>query len=158
MQGGLTRAIFPGEAIVSFSIARETTRSTMKIISEFDGRVFDTGQPRARPGFYGGKQRNSGDACASAAEHVRKYDINGRTGRWVLRFRVARPGSYKIAGRYDDGQQHEEAVFAVGNPHIGRFVGLILGGIACILAIRRRVQCSLIVLIEAWQVFLRSES
>lgn len=131
MQGGLTRAIFPGETIVSFQ-----TPGDYKIYyenqSEFNGRIFDTGQRVPGLSFTVVNNETQDTLALFEPSMNETYNINGRTGRLVYWFRVVKPGGYTVVGRYDNGQPHDEAVFAVGNPHIGRFVGLIFGGIACI--------------------------
>jgi hypothetical protein len=131
IQGGLTRAVFPGETIVSFQ-----TPGDYKIYyenqSEFNGRIFETGQRLPGLSFTVVNNETQETLPLLQPSMSETYNINGRTGRLVLWFRVDKPGSCTVVGRYDDGQPHDEAVFAVGNPHIGRFVGLILGGIACI--------------------------
>ena len=131
MQGGLTRAVFPGETIVSFP-----TPGDYKIYyeneSEFNGRIFDTGQRVPGLSFTVVNNETQETLALFPPSMSETYNINGRTGRLVYWFRVVKPGSYTVVGRYDDEQSHDEAVFAIGNPHIGRFVGLLLGGIACI--------------------------
>ena len=131
MQSGLTRAIFPGETLVSFQMPGDY-KIYYENQSEFNGRVFDTGQRVPGLSFTVVNNETQETLPLFQPSMSETYNINGRTGRLVFWFRVVKPGSYTVVGRYDDGQKHDEAVFAVGNPHIGRFVGLILGGIACI--------------------------
>jgi len=131
MQSGLTRAIFPGETLVSFQMPGDY-KIYYENQSEFNGRVFDTGQRVPGLSFTVVNNETQETLPLFQPSMSETYNINGRTGRLVFWFRVVKPGSYTVVGRYDDGQKHDEAVFAVGNPHIGRFVVLILGGIACI--------------------------
>ncbi len=149
MQNGLTRAIFPGEVTVSFSAPGEY-EIYYENISEFDGRVFDTGSRVPGLAFTVTDNETGETIAVQRPSMSEKYEINGRRGRAVLQFHVARPGSYKIAARYDDNEQHEEAVFAVGNPHIARLAVLIIGGIFCILAFGGG-SVLVIVLIETWR-------
>ena len=131
MQGGLTQAIFPGETSVSI-----TTPGEYQIFYEdhsmVGGRVFDTG------GRVPGMNFTVTDSATGEVLPVYRpkanetYQMSGRTGRLVLQFHVSRPGSYKVAGRYADGEQHEDVVFAVGNPQIGRSVGLIFATVFCV--------------------------
>jgi hypothetical protein len=131
IQGNLTRAIFPGEVTVSFAKPGDYA-IYYEPHSEFEGRVFDTS--RGVPGLsFTVTDSETGETLPVHAPGINEtYEINGRTGRRVLEFYVAKPGSYKVAARYDDSEQHEEAVFAVGNAQIGRFVLLIFVGIFCI--------------------------
>jgi hypothetical protein len=128
MEVGLTQAVFPGEITVSFA-APGNYQIFYEEHSEFNGRVFDTGS--RVPGLkFTVTNSETGEAIPLHRAAVSEtYEVNGRSGRLVLQFLVAKPGSYKVAANYDDDQQHEDAVFAVGNVQFGRFTLLLLGGI-----------------------------
>ena len=131
MQGGLTQAIFPGEATVSFA-APGNYDIYYEDHSEFNGRVFDTGS--RVPGLtFRVTDTETGETLPLQRPGMSEtYEMNGRTGRLVFQFHVAKPGSYKVTAQYDDEQQHGEAVFTVGNAQIGRFAMLLLAGILSI--------------------------
>jgi len=128
MEVGLTQAVFPGEITVSFAAAGNY-EIFYEEHSEFNGRVFDTGS--RVPGLkFTVTNSETGEAVPlHRAAMSETYEMNGRSGRLVFQFPVAKPGSYKVAANYDDGQQHEDTVFAVGNFQFGRFALLLLGGI-----------------------------
>jgi hypothetical protein len=131
LQGGLTQAVFPGETTVSFPVP-----GNYKIYyedhSEFNGRVFDTGSQI--PGLtFTVTDSESGEVIPLHRPGFNEtYNLNGRTGRAVLQFHIAKSGSYNIAASYDDNQKQEDAVFAVGSAQIGRFTLLIFGVIGSI--------------------------
>lgn len=128
MEVGLTQAVFPGEITVSFA-APGNYQIFYENRSEFNGRVFDTGSRVPGLKFTVTNSETGETVPLHRAAISETYEMNGRSGRLVLEFRVAKPGSYKVAANYDDDQQHEDAVFAVGNFQFGRFTLLLLGGI-----------------------------
>lgn len=132
MQNGLTRAIFPGEVVVPITMPGNYV-IYYESPSEFDGRVFDTGSRVPGMKFTVINNETEDKLPVDQPSFSETYEMNGRRGRSVLEFRVFKPGSYTIVGRYDDGQANQEAVFAVGNVHIARLVLLIIGGIFSIL-------------------------
>lgn len=128
MQVGLTQAVFPGEITVSFA-APGNYQIFYEDHSEFNGRVFDTGSRVPGLKFTVTNSETGETLSLHRAAISETYEMNGRSGRLVLQFHVAKPGSYKVAANYDDDQQHEDAVFAVGNFQFGRFTLLLLEGI-----------------------------
>jgi hypothetical protein len=124
LQGGLTQEIFPGEVTVSFP-APGNYEIYYEDHSEFNGRVFDTGSRVPGLAFTVSDSESGEDIPVHRASLNETYNLNGRTGRSVLQFHISKPGSYKVSASYDDNEKHEDAVFAVGNAQIGRFVFLI---------------------------------
>jgi len=131
-QNGLTRAIFPGEVIVSFATAGEY-EIYYESPTEFEGRVFDTG--RRVPGMKFTLINNDTEDTLPIDKPLigESYRIGGRRGRSVFEFRVFKPGNYTVVGRYADEQANQEAVFAVDNLQIARLAFLTIGGIFSIL-------------------------
>jgi hypothetical protein len=134
MQDGLTRAIFPGELVVPIS-APGNYVIYYESPSEFGGRIFDTGGRVPGMKFTVINNETEGTLPVAQPSFNETYEMNGRRGRSVLEFRVFKPGSYTVVGRYDDDQANQEAVFAVGNVHIARLALLVIGGIFSILAL-----------------------
>jgi len=147
MQSGLTRAIFPGEVVVPIA-APGNYVIYYESPSEFDGRVFDTGSRVPGMKFTVINNDTEEKLPVDRPSVSETYNINGRRGRSVLEFRVFKPGSYTVVGRYEDGQANQEAVIAVGNVHIARLALLIIAGIFSILTLGSGALL-IIVLVEA---------
>ncbi|MFZ0967354.1 MAG: hypothetical protein WAN13_03690 [Candidatus Acidiferrales bacterium] len=149
MESGVTHAIFPGSVVIPFS-APGDYEIYYENPSEFGGRVFESG--RGMPGLqFRVTNSETGEVIALHRPVMNEtYTINGRSGRAVLQFHIAEPGGYTVSARYDDSEQHNEAVFAVGNVHIGRFILLIFACIACALGLGGG-GLLLVVLIETWR-------
>jgi hypothetical protein len=133
MDSGLTRGTFPGELTATFA-APGNYEIYYEEHSELGGRVFDTGSRVPGLKFTVTDGARGEEIPLHAPRMHETYEMNGRTGRSVLEFYVSKPGDYKVAARYGDSEQHEDAVFAVGNPQIGRFMVLVIGGIFVIFA------------------------
>lgn len=132
MQSGLTRAIFPGEVVVPIAVPGNYV-IYYESPSEFDGRVFDTGSRVPGMKFTVINNETEDKLPVDQPSFNETYEMNGRRGRSVLEFRVFKPGSYTVVGRYNDDQSNQQAVFAVGNVHIARLALLIIAGIFSIL-------------------------
>ncbi|MFZ0634332.1 MAG: hypothetical protein WA755_14110 [Candidatus Acidiferrales bacterium] len=143
---GLTRAIFPGNVVVPFSVRGEYD-IYYESQSEFGGRVFDTGSKL--PGLaFTVTNEETGESIPLRQPGVHAtYQLNGRNGQSALQFHVAKPGRYEVEAHYNDNEQHEDAVFAVGDIQLGRFTLLLFGGIFSIL-ILGGAGLALIVVIE----------
>ncbi len=147
MQSGLTRAIFPGEIVVPIA-APGNYVIYYESPSEIDGRVFDTGNRVPGMQFTVINNETEDKLPVDPPSFSETYEMNGRRGRSVLEFRVFKPGSYTIVGRYNDDQSDQQAVFAVGNVHIARLALLIIAGIFSILILGGGALL-IIVLVEA---------
>src|ERR1700735_2524049 len=123
---GLTRAVFPGEMVVSFATPGDY-EIYYESPTEFEGRVFDTG--RRVPGMkFTLINNDTEDTLPIDKPRIgESYQIGGRRGRSVFEFRVFKPGSYPVVGHYEDEQANQEAVFAVGNLHVARLAFLTIG-------------------------------
>lgn len=57
------------------------------------------------------------------------YSTGGRSGKSILMFGVAQPGTYELACNYE-GQSGQSVVLAVGNDATGKIWGTVLSGLA----------------------------
>lgn len=62
------------------------------------------------------------------------YELQGRTGRSVLEFDVAKPGSYQLIAGYDDARKQPRAVLAVGSGFTGELLTAIFVSLGIVLA------------------------
>jgi|SRR5208282_6179130 len=149
MEGAVTQAIFPGAVVVQFSVPGEY-EIYYESESEFGGRVFDTGS--SVPGLaFTVTNDETGDTIPLHRPTISEtYTMNGRSGSAVLQFHITKPGRYKVEAHYDDNDQHEDTVFAVGNIRFGRFALLIVAGIFSVLFVGG-AGLLLIALIEIWR-------
>ncbi len=109
----LTQVVVPGRA--ELSLQRDTTYTVfLEKQSVVNGRIFSTTQSVDGLACRVTSFQNGAVIPVTTAGSTASYDVNGRSGVSVLRFRTPADGKYLFACDYDPGSSGPEVVLAVG--------------------------------------------